>query len=116
MFFSKVLAVAALNLLSFPAAFAQNDTPDTGTASSFTCNPGYPVSSSEQSIIFTNFLRKFYIEKDVTRAVQEHILLDAATRWLLIYGDSREAVLRSTGMPYRSLLRPTGPTPWSWSE
>ncbi|KXH41552.1 hypothetical protein CNYM01_11027 [Colletotrichum nymphaeae SA-01] len=96
MLFTKLSALAALQLLSIPAAQAQTN-PNTNasaptTVPSFTCNPGYPVSSAEQSIIFTNFLRKFYIEKDVYRAGREHILLNAINHNPNVNGD-RDASL-----------------------
>ncbi|KAM0275079.1 hypothetical protein ACHAQH_007558 [Verticillium albo-atrum] len=92
MLFSKLSAFVAINLLPLPAAFAQNSTASATTVPSFTCNPGYPASAAEQSIIFTNFLRKFYIEKDVFRAGREHILLDAINHNPNVAGD-REASL-----------------------
>ncbi|KAI3580744.1 hypothetical protein IWW34DRAFT_616750 [Fusarium oxysporum f. sp. albedinis] len=80
------------NLLSAQQAFAQNNQSGNTTIPSYTCNPGYPVSSAEQSIIFTNFLRKFYFEKDVFRAGREHILLNAINHNPNVVGD-REASL-----------------------
>ncbi|KAK1529261.1 uncharacterized protein CCOS01_07095 [Colletotrichum costaricense] len=96
MLFTKLSALTALQLLSLPAAQAQTDPNNNASAPTtvpfFTCNPGYPVSSAEQSIIFTNFLRKFYIEKDVYRAGGEHILPNAINHNPNVNGD-RDASL-----------------------
>ncbi|KAH6691482.1 hypothetical protein F5X68DRAFT_188569 [Plectosphaerella plurivora] len=89
---TKISALAALALSCLPSALAQNNTTGETTLSSFTCNPGYPVSSAEQGIIFNNFLRKFYIEKDPWRAGQEHILLNAINHNPNVAGD-RDASL-----------------------